>query len=307
MPTRRELAGGATVAAGALAVLSACAPPPSGLAPRRHTYLYRTLNGYRRDLMVCDATGRSPRNTVQGVFGRAAWTPDGKHIVVSRGSGDDSRGTWALWVLRTEGTLLHQITRPATSVADMDPAVAPDGITIAFTRDTIGFGYGQGIWLTNTSGTNLHFVAGAAGGITPCFNDNGKAIVYAAADGIRRIPTTGGASRLIVRAQFGWQFSQPAWSPDGKLVAFVRRNKTGASLCYVAAPGGAVKVMYTSPSGIEGPAWSRDSKAITFLKYYGAGAEGRTQATVFRQKIGGTAGPVFTPAGPPATDLSTWA
>ncbi len=99
-------------------------------------HLYRTLNGYRRDLMVCDATARIPRNIVHGVFGRAAWFPDGKHLCVSRGTGDDSRGTWALWVLRADGTVLHQITRPRIGVADLDPAVAPDGQTIAFTRDT---------------------------------------------------------------------------------------------------------------------------------------------------------------------------
>lgn len=266
MPTRRQLLGGGVagvgaqiaVAAGAAAVLTACDTRPP-VPPKRHAYLYRTLNGYRRDLMVCDAAGRNAKNIVQSVYGRAGFAPDGNHIVVARGTGEDSRGTYALWVARSDGALLHQITFPATGVADLDPGFAPDGTTIVFSRDTIGFGYGAGLWLVQADGSRLRFVPGGAGGITPQFNNNGGAIVYAAADGIRRIAPDGSAGRLIVRNAFGWQSSQPTWSPDGKLVAFVRRETGGGtSLCTVPAPGGAVTVQQWIDNIIE----TRHGRAI---------------------------------------------
>ena len=314
MPTRRQVFDGAAavgaqaaLAVGAVAALSSCTTAPP-VAPRRYAYNFRTLNGYRRDLMVCDAAGHNPKDIVQGVFGRAAWAPDGGHIAVSRGVGDDSRGTWALWVLRSDGALAHQITNPAVGVADLDPAFAPDGQTIAFSRDTIGFGYGQGIWLVRANGSGLHFVPGAAGGITPGFNNNGQAIVYAARDGIRRIPTVGGTSRQIVKAAFPWQYTQPTWSPDGKRVAFVRHDSaTASSLCSVVAYGGAVTPHVSIANGIECPAWSRDSASLSYAAFDGVGQEGRHSTTVFRTIIGGTPRQAFHPAGPPATDLSTWA
>ena len=143
IPTRRQLIGTGAVAVGAAASLTACTTPVA-VAPRRHTYSLRQSNGYRRDLVVCDPAGHGSRDILQSVFGRAAWTPDGGHLCVARGAADDSLGTWALWVLRSDGSLLHRITNPASGVADLDPAFAPDGQTIAFSRDTVGFGTGAG-------------------------------------------------------------------------------------------------------------------------------------------------------------------
>jgi Tol biopolymer transport system component len=315
MPTRRQLLGGSAasvggrvvLAAGAAAALTSCTVPVA-VAPRRHAFLYRTLNGYRRDLMVCDAAGRNVVDIVHGVFGRAAWTPDGRHLAVSRGAADDSLGTWALWVVVSNGALLHRITNPPGGVADLDPCFAPDGQTIAFSRDTVGFGFGQGIWLVRANGAGLHFVPGAAGGITPSFSSNGQAIVYAARDGIRRIPTVGGASTRIVAASFAWQLTQPTWSPNGRRVAFVRHNGgTATSLCIVGATGGSVTALTSIANGIECPAWSRDSATLTYAAFAGVGAEGRTSTTVFRQAVGGRPAQVFHPAGPPATDLATLA
>ncbi len=318
MPTRRQLLGtgvagvGARVAlaaggAGAIASLTACDLPPA-VAPRRHAYLLRTLNGYRRDLVVCDASGRGARAIVPNAYGRAAFAPNGQHIAVSRGTGEDSRGTNALFVCRSDGALLHQITRPPTGVADLDPGFAPDGQTVCFCRDTIGFGSGVGVWLVQADGSRLRFVPGAAGGITPQFNNNGGAIVYAAFDGIRRIPARGGASRLIVRSSFGWQCTQPTWSPNGKLVAFVRKDGgTATSLCTVPAPGGAITAQLSIADTVENPAWSRDSRTLSYTAVNGIGAEGRTRASVFRKVIGGLATQAFTPPGPPLTDLATWA
>jgi Tol biopolymer transport system component len=308
--TRRQLgtnAGRAVLGAGAVAALASCTVP-TAVAPRRHSYLYRVLNGYRRDLIVTDGNGRNVTSIVQGVFGRASWGQGGTSIAIARGAADDSLGTWAIWLVRPDGRSLHRLTSPPSGVADTDPTFSPDGQVIAFTRDTIGFGYGQGIWLVRVNGTGLHFVPGAAGGMTPSFSSDGKFIVYAALDGIHRIATAGGPSVRLVPATHGFQYTQPCWSPDGKRVVFIRHDSaTTASVCYVAAAGGGtINTLTSAPVGIECPGWSRDSATVTYACFDGVGSEGRRSTTVYRQAVGGPAKIAFRPAGPPATDLAIY-
>jgi Tol biopolymer transport system component len=297
----------ATGAAVSVAALASCTVP-AAVAPKRHAYLLRTINGYRRDLALCNTTGGQLIDLVHGVYGRPAWTRDGSALAVSRGPADDSQGTWALWLVRSDGASLHRITSPASGVADLDPAYSPDGQTIAFSRDTIGFGYGQGLWLIRPQGTGLHPVPGGVGGITPSFSSDGQFITYAAADGIRRIPTVGGAPRLLARGAYSWQLTQPSWSPDGKRIAFVRRDSpTAGSLCYMAGTGGAVSVLTSAPVNIECPTWSTDSATLTYARVDGIGAEGRRTTAVMRQVIGGAAREMFRTTHPAATDLATLA
>jgi Tol biopolymer transport system component len=313
MPTRRQLLGGSAagiggrvlLAGGAAAALSSCTLPKA-VAPRRFATAYRTLNGYRRDLVLWDIHGKNLTNIVQNVFGRAGWFPDGLHVCIARGAGDDSRGTWALWLCHVDGTLLHPITNPAFGVADLDPCIGTDGQTIVFSRDTIGFGAGQGIWIVQASGQGLHPVPGAAGGISPSFSHDLKFIVYAAADGIRRIPTAGGTPTLIAHAAFGWQFTQPTWSLTNNRVAFVRRDSAAAaSLCYVTGTGGKITVLTSSTGGIECPTWGTDGATVNYARFNGYGAEGRSATDVYGVVIGGLDVKIFRPSGAPATDLST--
>jgi Tol biopolymer transport system component len=309
MPTRRQLLHGSAAGvagAGAAAVLASCTPSPPAVAPRRYATLFRTLNGYRRDLVVYDQNGHGSKNIVQNVFGRAAWFPDGNNICISRGAGDDSTGTWALWVCRSDGSLLRTITSPAAGVADLDPCVGQDGKTIVFCRDSIGFGTHTGIWIVQSTGQGLHPVPGSDFGVSPSFSHDQKFIVYAAPDGIRRIPSGGGTPTLIARAAFGWQFSQPTWSAAKNRVAFIRRDsESSASLCYVAGTGGRPTVVLSTPAQIECPTWGSDSNTLHYARYEGHGSEGRGATDVYRQAIGGPSVRIFRPFGPPATDLST--
>jgi Tol biopolymer transport system component len=309
MPTRRQLLSGSAAGAagvGAAAVLASCAPPPPAVAPRRYATLYRHPNGYRRDLLLWDAHGGHPTPIVASVFGRPAWFPDGMNLCFARGTADDSQGTWALWISRADGSLLRAITNPHIGTADLDPCVGSDGQTIAFSRDTIGFGAGQGIWIVQATGQGLHPVPGAVGGISPSFSPDMKAIVYAAADGIRRVATAGGTPVLIARAAVPWQFTQPTWSPVKNRVAFIRHDSAAAaSVCYVAGTGGPVTVAAWSPAGIECPTWGPDGVTLHYARFSGYGSEGRSATDVYRQVVGGQPVRIFRPSGPPATDLAT--
>jgi len=78
------------------------------------------------------ATGTAP---VVGLTGRIAYsTPEG------------------IWVANADGSGAHQVTHPREEFADHDPALSPDGSTIAFrssrTRD------GDGVLLVAADGTD---------------------------------------------------------------------------------------------------------------------------------------------------------
>lgn len=100
---------------------------------------------------------------------------------------------------------------------------------------------------------------------------DGKRMVYRRAD-----PNTGvsdlyvanvDGSRAMRTTHSGRHDTQPGWSPDGKSIVFVSApaNTSGDySLDVVSAAGGAVRVLTTGTSTLNGPAWSPDGKTIAF-------------------------------------------
>src|SRR5580704_5657719 len=80
------------------------------------------------------------------------------------------------------------------------------------------------------------------------------------------IPSAGGAARQLTS---GPRDSSPQWSPDGKLLAFVRSpEKDGKvqppQIYLLAMEGGEARPLTETPKGASGPVWSPDGHAIAF-------------------------------------------
>jgi len=80
------------------------------------------------------------------------------------------------------------------------------------------------------------------------------------------ISSKGGVARQLTS---GPRDSSPQWSPDGKLLAFVRAaekdGKTQPSQIYLLAmDGGEARPLTDLPKGASGPVWSPDGKTIAF-------------------------------------------
>src|SRR5258708_15389320 len=58
---------------------------------------------------------------------------------------------------------------------------------------------------------------------------------------------------------------QPAWSPDGKSIAYVAWSSQGGQLWRIAAAGGAPVQLSKSLAGFSNPAWSPDGPKIVLL------------------------------------------
>src|SRR5262249_42287603 len=92
-------------------------------------------------------------------------------------------------------------------------------------------------------------------------------------------PDGAGQTRLAVSADL--EFSQPAWSPDGRQIAFVA-GAHGKQEIYVMASDGADPHAITSLGIVaSGPAWSPDGREVAFT----AGRGSKTE--IYRASVSG--------------------
>ena len=175
---------------------------------------------------------------------------------------------------KPNGSGATRITKPgAKQQGDMQPRYSADGTKIVFTRNPASLGYNKlQVWVANANGTAAHRVkvAGLPKGdfpSAPTFTPNGKAIVFEADNinapaGIWKVAVGGGkASRLTSGNDY-----QPAVSPDGKKVAFMR----ALTLVIARIDGSHPQVLYTEPSGtssMDEPDFSPNGKTIAFMAF----------------------------------------
>jgi TolB protein len=72
------------------------------------------------------------------------------------------------------------------------------------------------------------------------------------------------AAKLLTRTQLDWKDGSPAWSPDGRRIAFYSERDGNAEIYVMNADGSGVTRL-TNTSADEGyPAWSPDGRTISF-------------------------------------------
>ena len=117
--------------------------------------------------------------------------------------------------------------------------------------------------------------------MTDCFSadwsPNGKQLAYACTDandedervGIYVMRPDGSRKRRLTRGS--GNDSEPAWSPDGKSIAFSSYRSGGGDLYVMRADGSGLRQVTTNPGSEYNPDWSPDGKAIVFTQYDDSG------------------------------------
>jgi Tol biopolymer transport system component len=195
-----------------------------------------------------------------GADGGAQWSPDGKLIAYSSDRLEGARHIRGLYVMRADGQGRRRLT-PRDLVAPRDfeaPSWSPDGEMLAFSGER---GSRRGIWVVRADGTRLRLVASK--GFRPRWSPRGNRIAFADLGRIYVVPARGGAVRRLTRGPYD---SDPAWSPDGRTIAFVRSDANGGSqvLQIVSGRGGPLRAMSAGIEDMTDLQWSPDGLRILF-------------------------------------------
>lgn len=160
----------------------------------------------------------------------------------------DRGGAWRIYLAAADGSGVVPLT---TGEA---PAWSPDGTRIAFHRP------GDGVYVIDATGANERSLGR---GISPSWSPDGTQIAFATgsgtAGGVYVMNADGTGRRLVIDNEFaspGWGdycVCSPAWSPDGRTIAFVRANyDEGFGIYTIEADGSG------SPRPVPGGGWAQD-------------------------------------------------
>ena len=244
---------------------------------------------------------------VIAIFGAAAsvaWgTAPGRNGKLAFRRYLDADHTWsALFTGNRDGSALRQLTHPARRVLDIEPDWSPNGRRIVFQRVSLD-GCGpecetDEIYLVNNDGSGLkaltHNEAGKgclqhdqpAGGTcrgVPGWSPNGKQIAFECAvltakeanpylGGICVMDADGSHVRQLPQTPAtGAGDSAPAWSPDGRRLAFQRVLLAGNrdAVFVMSADGSKPRRVTPWPLRAGQPDWSPDGRRILFYSNWG--------------------------------------
>jgi len=212
-----------------------------------------------------------------------AWSPDGTQIAFV----SDRKGSYDIYVMNNDGSQVRQLTSNPFAYLyfiignadDYGPTWSPDGKRIAFIsgRDNTMWTYvDTDIFIMDRDGRNVVKWKGAQFGHDeeyPAWSPDGCCITYSISTDLGYLKTgaysiygavidSGGSSQLTNDEATNYA---PAWSPDGKRIAF-QSNRDGNFDLYVMDKNGSNLTQLTnSPDTEVSPAWSPDGKRIAFV------------------------------------------
>jgi D-alanyl-D-alanine carboxypeptidase len=231
------------------------------------------------DIYVMNSDGSEQRNLTRNAASDsdAALSPDGKKIAFTRERGDNNE----VYAMEADGSGLRNLTHNAAR--DEDPVWSPDGLRIAFARKVAWGARGVGgqfeIFVMNADGSGQRrLTRNLSGDFHPAWSPDGRKIVFEN----RGASAGGGKSSswydvYVVNADGSGQptglttetrppinraprAALPAWSPDGRMIAFLSWNDDNHDVYVMNADGSGQTNVTRSPADESRFAWSPGRK-----------------------------------------------
>jgi TolB protein len=200
----------------------------------------------------------------------------------------ETPGRFQIFALNPDDLAVTRLTNSPDN--DMLPAWSPDGKRIAFVRSPQDFSDSE-IYVINADGTGLTRLTNAPGfDVSPSWSKDGKRIAFAstrAADDPRvnsndstDVFVMNADGTGVTRLTFGpRQDGQPAWSPDGRQIAFVSARDLlggdGVGDVYLMNVDGTQVHRATNFEGaaVQRLSWSPDGREIALSAQVGDGID----------------------------------
>lgn len=196
------------------------------------------------------------------------WSPDGTRIAFTRTHEQDRE----IHVMAADGSDAQQLTR--TPEPEFFPRWSPDGTRLAFIR---GFGADARLMIRRLESGEERPVASdtAPAMVPPSWSPAGDRLVFAARleDADEPAGERADIDLVVVGLDDGrttrltsgpGDDRDPAWSPDGRSIAFVSEGDEDPDLFLVPVAGGEPTPLLRRPGADLAPTWSPDGRWIAF-------------------------------------------
>ena len=243
-------------------------------------------------IAVMDADGSNLRllTDPKGTAMFAAWSPDGTRIALERVPAPGAAGAAAdamLAVVNADGTGRHDIAHVGSLLGL--PSWSPDGAQLAYTAGTLDPATQQmagAITVVGQDGSGLRQIAGPGDVMWPSWSPDGASISYTALSrtsnslaGLRSISIDtvhpdGTNQRSLTRDQVKLALL-PAWSPDGRQMAFTGSQGIGAAgidnaIYVMNADGSNLRTVVQGAPGlaadvVAAPSWSPNGRQLAYV------------------------------------------
>jgi Tol biopolymer transport system component len=280
---RKRLAGLAVLlvlaVAGTTAASAATRAPAGSASPAPPDLAFVSTRDGNPEIYTIRADGTGLRRLTNNRFGdyRPAWSNHGRIVFTSNRHGNEE-----LYVMDEDGRNVKRLTRHPGS--DIAAVWSPDGRRIAFTR--VGVDGNAVIMVMNADGTGVRRVSPKAvrgyGSFTPDWSGAAGLIAFSSSyatpenpeiyvvrpngTGLKRLTFTKGDAHELGDDGF------PAWSPDGRRIAF-SSNRTGEGELWIMNADGSGQRRLAGLKGRDDwmPTWSGDGNRIAFSSLDAAG------------------------------------
>jgi Tol biopolymer transport system component/predicted Ser/Thr protein kinase len=268
-------------------------------------------------LMVVPAAGGPARKVsdtsmrVAPHYRRLDWSRDGRWLIMERESRPEEG--YPLSVVSVETGESRKLTDPSSNQADLQPAVSPDGRTLAYVRD-VGNGVSLPFLLPVSSamapGEPRHLPLAGFQNVSVTYPSwwSGRNLVFVSnRGGPTRLWRTSvdGRSAPVLLAALGEGVGFPAISPDGRRLVFSRFTGGGSVWSAGTDPSGPAPSRVTSSAESDAtPDFSPDGSQITFdstrsgsSEIWVAGRNGEAARQLTHYHGPGTGSPRWSPDG----------